>query len=67
MVEAMKRVSNYLNNTPAVCKKEYCSPDIVNYYMEDPMGLKRKIANIRSEKNCGNGDKYERATTYFLQ
>ena len=67
MVQAMKNVAEYLNNTPAVCKKEYCSPHIVNYYMEDPVGLKRKIAGIRSEKNCGNGDKYERAATHFLQ
>jgi DNA topoisomerase-1 len=67
MVKAMKNVANYLNNTPAVCKSEYCSPDIVNYYMEDPVGFKRKIAGIRAEKDCGCGDKYERAATYFLQ
>ena len=67
MVQAMKNVSKYLNNTPAVCKKEYCSPYIVNYYLEDPLGLKNKISGIRSEKNCGSGDKYERAATYFLR
>jgi DNA topoisomerase I len=67
MVQAMKKVAEHLNNTPAVCKKEYCSPYIVNYYMEEPVGLKKKIAGIRSEKNCGSGDKYERAATYFLK
>ena len=67
MVQAMKKVAEHLNNTPAVCKKEYCSPYIVNYYMETPIELKRKIAGIRSESNCGGGDKYERATTYFLR
>lgn len=67
MVQAMKNVANYLNNTPAVCRKEYCSPLIVNYYMETPNILKHKIANIRSEKGCGNGDKYERAATFFLK
>jgi DNA topoisomerase-1 len=67
MVQALKKVAEYLNNTPAVCKKEYCNPYIVNYYMEEPFELKEKIAGIRSEKNCGSGDKYERATTYFLR
>ena len=67
MVQALKKVAEYLNNTPAVCKKEYCSPYIVNYYMEEPLELKKKIAGIKREQNCGNGDKYERATTYFLR
>ena len=67
MVQALKNVAEHLNNTPAVCKKEYCSPYIVNYYLEDPLGLKNKISVIRSEKNCGSGDKYERAATYFLR
>lgn len=67
MVHAMKQVAEHLNNTPAVCKKEYCSPYIVNYYMEEPVGLKKKIAGIRNESNCGGGDKYERAATYFLR
>ena len=45
MVQAMKKVAEHLNNTPAVCKKEYCSPYIVNYYTEDPVELKKKIAD----------------------
>ena len=67
MVQAMKNVAEYLNNTPAVCKKEYCSPNIVNSYMDNPFKLKKKITNIHKEKNCGSGNKYERAATYFLK
>ena len=35
--------------------------------MDNPFKLKKKIANIHKEKNCGSGNKYERTATYFLK
>jgi DNA topoisomerase I len=66
IAQAMKQVAKYLNNTPAVCKKEYCSKNIVNKYIENPISFKKKIETMKNAKNLGNGNKYERSAIYFL-
>ena len=36
LLNALKLVAQHLNNTPTVARKEYCSSNIVNHYLEHP-------------------------------
>lgn len=40
LVAAMKEVSQEINNTPAICKKAYMSPDLIGMYLEHPRKFK---------------------------
>ena len=40
LVAAMKEVSQEINNTPAICKKAYMSPDLIKLYLEQPRKFK---------------------------
>lgn len=40
LVAAMKEISQEINNTPAICKKAYMSPDLINLYLEHPRKFK---------------------------
>lgn len=40
LAAGMKEVSHEINNTPAICKKAYMSPDLVQLYLEHPRKFK---------------------------
>jgi DNA topoisomerase I len=40
LVAAMKEVSQEINNTPAICKKAYMSPDLIKLYLDHPRKYK---------------------------
>jgi DNA topoisomerase-1 len=40
LVAAMKEVSQEINNTPAICKKAYMSPDLIALYLDHPRKFK---------------------------
>lgn len=40
LVAAMKEVSQQINNTAAICKKAYMSPDLVKLYLDHPRKFK---------------------------
>jgi DNA topoisomerase-1 len=40
LVAAMKAVSQEINNTPAICKKAYMSPELIKLYLEHPRKFK---------------------------
>lgn len=37
---AMKIVSSYINNTPAICKKAYINPELIEMYLDHPKKFK---------------------------
>lgn len=41
VIQVMKIISNQINNTPNICKKEYLHPDIWNLYIENPKKYKQ--------------------------
>lgn len=40
VVTAMKTISAEINNTPAICKKSYMSPELIKLYVEQPKKFK---------------------------
>jgi DNA topoisomerase-1 len=40
LVSAIKEISKEINNTPAICKKAYISPDLIRLYLEQPRKYK---------------------------
>jgi len=66
VVQAIKNVAELLNNTPAVCRKEYCYKGIVDDYIAGPSIFKRGLDILKSDKSCGSGSKYERAAVHYL-
>lgn len=54
LAAGMKEVSQEINNTPAICKKAYMSPDLIQLYLEHP----RKFKSLFLKKSL--------ATTAFI-
>jgi DNA topoisomerase-1 len=52
IVEAMKLISCQINNTPAICKKEYLHSDLMNLYISQPRKYKRHFHGCSSAKAC---------------
>jgi DNA topoisomerase-1 len=50
VVEAMKIVSDKVNNTPAICKKNYVSNDLINIYVEMPKKYKKEFINSNTSR-----------------
>ena len=65
IVDTVKYVSNKLNNTPIICKKDYCCKYIIESYIEDVDTFLRIV-----RKYCSSPMKYntgiESAVIYFL-
>jgi len=40
LVSAMKEISQQINNTAAICKKAYISPDLIKLYTDHPRKFK---------------------------
>lgn len=61
IVEALKYVSDCINNTPAICKKSYANIDIINMYINEPTKFKSAFL-------VGTGvDKMRRNFVKFLE
>ena len=67
VTKAVKNVAEKLNNTPAICRKEYCSKAIINDYLNDPALFKQRLNRIKGDKQYGYGGKYERAAVHYLK
>jgi len=65
IVDTVKYVSNKLNNTPMICKKDYCCKYIIESYIEDVDNFLRIV-----RRYCSSPMKYntgiESAVIYFL-
>lgn len=60
VVAAMKVISCQVNNTPAICKKEYLHIDLLNLYLENPKSFKKWFFKCDDARKCFLGylDKY---------
>jgi DNA topoisomerase I len=67
VTRAVKQVAKFLNNTPTICRKEYCSKVIIDDYLVDPIMFKQQLNQIKGDKQYGYGRKYERAAVYYLK
>lgn len=52
VVEVMAIVSGQINNTPAICRKEYLHADLAELYIQQPRKYTRHFFNCGSAKNC---------------
>lgn len=43
IVEAMKEISQCVNNTPAICRKSYANQDLINMYIDHPKKYERLL------------------------
>ena len=63
--ETVKYVASQLNNTPTICKKDYCCKYIIDNYINDPENFIKTVT-----KYCHKPNKYntgiESAVIYFL-
>jgi len=69
VVSALKEVAHKLNNTPAVCRKEYCSKAIIDKYMEDPYAFKKIINKIGTSTSTNNkiGTSFDKMVIILLK
>ncbi|MCU7496910.1 MAG: DNA topoisomerase IB [Ignavibacteria bacterium] len=54
IVQAIKKVSGALNNTPSVCRKYYIHPEVITAYMDDSLFEKMEMAS-KSADSSGFG------------
>ena len=52
VVEAMKVISCQVNNTPAICKKEYLHIDLVELYINHPKKFKKHFLGCDNVRKC---------------
>jgi DNA topoisomerase-1 len=52
IIEALKIISCQINNTPAICKKEYLHIDILNLYLETPKKFKKYFFKCNNSRKC---------------
>lgn len=52
IVESMKLISRQINNTPAICKKEYLHSDLTDLYIKQPRKYKSHFHGCVSAKSC---------------
>ena len=52
VVEAMKVISCQVNNTPAICKKEYLHIDLVELYINHPKKFKKHFLGWDNVRKC---------------
>jgi len=45
IVQAMKEISGCVNNTPAICKKNYASNDLIEMYIQNPKNYEKEFSN----------------------
>jgi DNA topoisomerase I len=50
IVNAMKEISNCVNNTPAICKKSYANEDIINMYINNPKKYEKEFFNSNTAR-----------------
>lgn len=50
--EAMKVISDQINNTPAICKKEYLHIDLLTLYLDEPKKFKKYFFGCKSPQQC---------------
>jgi DNA topoisomerase-1 len=67
MKHAITKVSQKLNNTYTICRKEYCCKKIIDEYINDPIIFKQGLNKIKKSKQYGYGGKYERGVVYYLK
>ena len=66
LVRAIESVAQRLGNTPAICKKCYIHPEIMNSYLDGTMidTFKKRADELRSVRGL---DREENAVLAFLQ
>ena len=52
IVDAMKVISDQINNTPAICKKEYLHIDLLNIYIDKPKLFKKLFFGCDDTRQC---------------
>lgn len=52
IIDAMKVISNQVNNTPAICKKEYLHADLMELYRDRPKTFKKHFMGCVTARNC---------------
>lgn len=67
VTQAVKNVAEQLNNTPAICRKEYCSKTIIDNYLDGPVVFKQGLNRIKNDNQYGYSGKYERAAVHYLK
>ncbi len=50
IVNAMKEISNCVNNTPAICKKSYANGDLIEMYIQHPKKFEKEILTDASSR-----------------
>jgi len=50
--EAMKIISCQINNTAAICKKEYLHIDLLSLYLDEPKKFKKYFFGCKSAQQC---------------
>jgi DNA topoisomerase-1 len=52
VIDALKIISNQVNNTPAICKKEYLHIDLLSLYLEQPIKYKKYFYGCDDARTC---------------
>jgi DNA topoisomerase-1 len=52
VIEAMKIISNQINNTPAIAKKEYLHIDLLTLYLDNPKKFKKYFFKCNNSHKC---------------
>lgn len=52
LVEGMREVSNSINNTAAICKSSYMSPEVIDLYLKHPLKFKSLFLNKLSPRTA---------------
>jgi len=65
VVEAVKRVAQRLGNTPAVCKKSYIHPGVIEAFLAD--GALRLVAGSGGSRGAFALDRHERAVVALVE
>jgi DNA topoisomerase-1 len=50
IVNAMKEISNCVNNTPAICKKSYANNDLIELYIHHPKKFEKEVLSDASSR-----------------
>jgi DNA topoisomerase-1 len=52
VIEALKVISDQVNNTPTICKKEYLHIDLLSLYLEHPIKYKKYFYGCNDARTC---------------
>jgi DNA topoisomerase I len=67
VTNAVRYVAAKLNNTDSVCRKEYCSPCIIQKYLDGPHLFKRLLERLSKDNTYKGYNPHQKMVIYLLK